>query len=51
MIYKDDKVIYNFKTTGFYITEEIIDQNNNIIDGSELFIHDHGRNIRYQLLK
>ncbi|MDR5611974.1 MAG: hypothetical protein RAM36_02740, partial [Arsenophonus sp.] len=51
VIYKDDKVIYNFKTTGFYITEEISDQNNNIIDGSELFIHDHGKNIRYQLPK
>lgn len=51
VIYKDDKIIYNFKTTGFYINEEITDKNNNIIDGSDLFIHDHGRNIRYQLPK
>ncbi|CAA2930702.1 hypothetical protein [Arsenophonus endosymbiont of Bemisia tabaci] len=51
MIYKDDKVIYNFKTTEFYISEEISDKNNNIIDGSELFIHDHDENIRYQLPK
>lgn len=50
-LHKENKAFYDFKTIGFYINEELRDQNNNLIDGSDLFIHDHGKNIRYQLPK
>ncbi|WGO83615.1 hypothetical protein [Arsenophonus apicola] len=51
VLYKENNALYEFKTIGFYISEELRDQNNNLIDGSDLLIHDHGKNIRYQLPK
>ncbi len=41
--------IYTFKNMGFYITEERRDSEGHVINNGNLFIHDHGKNIRYQL--
>ncbi|MFV9997552.1 MAG: hypothetical protein AB8W37_07670 [Arsenophonus endosymbiont of Dermacentor nuttalli] len=50
-INKGNDVLHNLKTMGFYISEELTDQTGKLIDKSDLFIHDHGKNIRYQLPK
>jgi hypothetical protein len=36
-----------FKNVGFYISEEVKDTNGKIIRNSNLYIHDHGKNIRF----
>lgn len=38
-----------FKNMGFYITEEIKNERGEVINESNLFIHDHGKNVRFQL--
>ncbi len=41
--------LHAFKNMGFYITEEVKNERGEITNGSNLFIHDHGKNVRYQL--
>ncbi len=41
--------MHTFKNVGFYISETIRDANGKVIDGSDLLIHDYGKNIRFQL--
>lgn len=43
------KNLHEFKNMGFYITEEIKNERGEVVNGSNLFIHDHGKNVRYQL--
>ncbi|WP_425383883.1 surface protein-related protein [Wolbachia endosymbiont (group B) of Anania hortulata] len=41
--------LHAFKNMGFYITEEMKNERGEVVNGSNLFIHDHGKNVRYQL--
>ena len=41
--------LHAFKNMGFYITEEMKNERGEVINESNLFIHDHGKNIRFQL--
>ncbi|OCA06374.1 peptidase M2 [Wolbachia endosymbiont of Trichogramma pretiosum] len=41
--------LHAFKNMGFYITEEIKNERGEVINESNLFIHDHGKNVRFQL--
>ncbi len=41
--------LHAFKNMGFYITEEMKNERGEVINESNLFIHDHGKNVRYQL--
>ncbi|QOD37960.1 peptidase M2 [Candidatus Wolbachia massiliensis] len=41
--------LHAFKNMGFYITEEVKNERGEVINESNLFIHDHGKNVRYQL--
>ncbi|WP_341816257.1 surface protein-related protein [Wolbachia endosymbiont (group B) of Elophila nymphaeata] len=43
------KNLHEFKNMGFYITEEIKNERGEVINESNLFIHDHGKNVRFQL--
>ncbi|WP_410541959.1 surface protein-related protein [Wolbachia endosymbiont (group B) of Xanthorhoe designata] len=43
------KNLHEFKNMGFYITEEIKNERGEVVNGSNLFIHDQGKNVRYQL--
>ncbi len=43
--------MHTFKNIGFYISETITDANGKVIAGSDLYVHDHGKNIRFQLPK
>ncbi|WP_353281944.1 surface protein-related protein [Wolbachia endosymbiont (group B) of Horisme vitalbata] len=41
--------LHAFKNMGFYITEEMKNERGEVINESNLFIHDHGKNVRFQL--
>ncbi|MBR9983551.1 MAG: peptidase M2 [Wolbachia endosymbiont of Homalodisca vitripennis] len=41
--------LHAFKNMGFYITEEIKNERGEVINESNLFIHDHGKNVRFEL--
>ncbi|WP_343288651.1 surface protein-related protein [Wolbachia endosymbiont of Encarsia formosa] len=41
--------LHAFKNMGFYITEEIKNERGEVINESNLLIHDHGKNVRFQL--
>ncbi|MDX5526524.1 MAG: peptidase M2 [Wolbachia endosymbiont of Andrena nigroaenea] len=41
--------LHAFKNMGFYITEEVKNERGEVINESNLFIHDHGKNVRFHL--
>ncbi|WP_353276612.1 peptidase M2 [Wolbachia endosymbiont (group B) of Villa cingulata] len=41
--------LHAFKNMGFYIIEEMKNERGEVINESNLFIHDHGKNVRFQL--
>ncbi|RDD35763.1 hypothetical protein Wcon_00069 [Wolbachia endosymbiont of Cylisticus convexus] len=49
VVKQGDERLHEFKNMGFYITEEVKNERGEITNGSNLFIHDHGKNVRYQL--
>ncbi|MDN5248305.1 MAG: ankyrin repeat domain-containing protein [Wolbachia endosymbiont of Tyrophagus putrescentiae] len=49
VIKQGNESLHAFKNMGFYISEEVKDAKGETIYGSNLFIHDHGKNIRFQL--
>lgn len=49
VVKQESENLHEFKNMGFYITEEIKNERGEVVNGSNLFIHDHGRNVRYQL--
>ncbi|OEY86782.1 hypothetical protein BIY23_01975 [Wolbachia pipientis] len=51
IIKQETNPLYTFKNIGFYLTEEIRDVNGKVVNDSELFIHDYGKNIRFQFPK
>ncbi|WP_264735820.1 peptidase M2 [Wolbachia endosymbiont (group A) of Rhinocyllus conicus] len=49
VVKQGDERLHEFKNMGFYITEEVKNERGEITNGSNLFIHDHGKNVRYEL--
>lgn len=49
VVKQGDERLHEFKNMGFYITEEVKNERGEITNGSNLFIHDHGANVRFQL--
>lgn len=49
VVKQGDERLHEFKNMGFYITEEVKNERGEVINESNLFIHDHGKNIRFQL--
>lgn len=49
VVKKGEQLLHHFTNTGFYITEAIKNSQDQIIEPSSFFIHDHGRNVRWQL--
>ncbi|NSX83246.1 peptidase M2 [Wolbachia endosymbiont of Atemnus politus] len=41
--------LHAFKSMGFYITEEVKNDRGEVTNESNLLIHDHGKNVRFQL--
>lgn len=49
VVKQGEQLLHHFTNTGFYITEEIKNNQGEVTKPSSLFIHDHGRNWRWQL--
>ncbi len=49
VVKQGDEHLYEFKNMGFYITEEVKNERGEVINESNLFIHDHGKNVRFHL--
>lgn len=49
IVKQEGENLHAFKNMGFYITEEMKNERGEVINESNLFIHDHGKNVRFQL--